>query len=366
MKRSAIAVSSVILVVAAFALYLGCSVSSTADEGDGGTFADTGGGGGGDTGGGHDAGQADTGPVDAGTSPGTACGDVAHARCARLDSCSNGTLVTVRYGDTATCESREKASCLASLAAPSAGGTPDTVEACARALPGEGCSDFLDTNPVAVCVARSGGLENGKPCAFSGQCTSTYCSVDTGGLCGVCAAVPAQNDSCGKTADCGNRGGLVCANNVCVAHGALNAQCDSAAPCGPGLTCVGSSTTVKGTCQASGVKAGDTCDPKHQTGAGCDKNLGLTCDTTAKTCVTVTLVGAGEVCDNKLIDCKAGAACVVPSGASQGTCVAAANDGEACDTGAGPSCLPTARCVWTSSDGGTAGVCTLPDGTACK
>ena len=77
---------------------------------------------------------ANVGGGDAGPSPDTACGDSAFARCSHLQSCSP-TYIQLRYGDVATCEANTKASCLASLAAPSSGSTPASSEACSGGHP---------------------------------------------------------------------------------------------------------------------------------------------------------------------------------------------------------------------------------------
>ena len=55
-----------------------------------------------------------------------ACGDLAKARCAKIDSCGGGFGVAVKYGDEATCESRLKAQCIEGLGAPSTGATAAT------------------------------------------------------------------------------------------------------------------------------------------------------------------------------------------------------------------------------------------------
>src|SRR5215470_17609 len=61
-----------------------------------------------------------------------ACADVARARCARLEACAP-TILQIRYPDQATCEAREKASCVGALAAPGNGNNPTHTEACAQA-----------------------------------------------------------------------------------------------------------------------------------------------------------------------------------------------------------------------------------------
>ena len=59
-----------------------------------------------------------------------------------------------------------------------------------------------------------------------------------------------------------------------------------------------------------------------------------------------------------LFGCANGGNCYTVSG----TCKAAAADGAACDTAAGPPCMTPARCV---TSGSTAGTCTVPSGSMC-
>ena len=66
-----------------------------------------------------------------------------------------------------------------------------------------------------------------------------------------------------------------------------------------------------GSCMASGTMAGVACDPTSRTGAGCDRNLGLYCNATSKTCTTITFAANGTACgvgsDGNLTDCAGGA-----------------------------------------------------------
>lgn len=293
-----------------------------------------------------------------------ACADVAKARCALDDACTNDLGTKVVWGDLATCEARGTASCVTALGAPDTSQTPATIEACAAATPMESCSDFLGNNPVSACVPKPGGLVDGKGCAYNAQCSSTFCRYEKGAACGVCVALPKAGDACEVNADCGR--GLVCdkTSSTCVAPAAKDAACGEGVPCGAGLTCVGATMMAMGKCQASGAMAGAACDPKHQTGSGCDASLGLFCSPTSKQCEAMTLATAGQPCGvvNKtsFAICTGGALCVLAS--ASGTCVAPAAEGAACDSAKGPPCENPARCV-TTADGGTAGTCKLPDPT---
>lgn len=339
-----------------FGLLVGCGGSSAAPGGGDGGGGGTDGGGGGDAGGGITADQA--------------CADTAHARCTLLESCS-AVRVQVVYGDEATCESRIKQNCVNALAAPSTGNTPAATEACAQAYAGWACADFLDgANVPQACAQVTGSLASGAACEFAGQCQSGFCAIVPGAACGTCAAPPKAGDSCAQLTTCGNNAGLTCTQDTqtCVVLAAQGAACGKGAPCGTGLSCVGAdaATSTQGTCQAAGTQAGATCDPQLKTAAGCSRDAGLTCNAQSKQCATITVVGGSQPCDdvnNQAQLCSAGGQCTETAAGKTGTCTAAAADGAACDTQAGPPCLSPARCI--ASGTGTAGTCQLPTASAC-
>ena len=303
-----------------------------------------------------------------------ACAASAQARCARFDSCTAGYYTKLHYGDTATCEARLSANCMASLNAPDTGQSPAVTGACTSALPTAVCDDLLGDTPPAACAVPAGTRAMGVSCAFSAQCASSYCAIAKNSACGTCAKLPAAGDSCATTGECGARNGLSC-NSVtllCSTLGALNGACNTTTmPCAPGLYCVGSTSTVTGTCQTAVSTLGASCDPTHKTSAGCDPELGVFCSATSSTCIADPLQSAGQPCG--IIDsvddrCGAGGLCITttPDGgtAATGTCAVAAPDGSACDTATGPTCLSPARCVVSGT--GTAGTCATLDPTKCN
>lgn len=297
-------------------------------------------------------------------SPTTACDAVSQGRCSKQQQCSI-TSFNRRYPDLSTCEARESAECVKSLAAPSTAAKPTSVQACATALSGASCSDFLAPGPPAACVPPAGALTSGAACAFNAQCATTYCAVANDAECGSCSALPTAGATCTATLGCGGRG-LVCARGVCVAPVGENGACGEEAECLPGLSCVGAvpMLNTQGTCQKAGSTAGARCDPRRQTLPDCDRNLGLYCDRITLSCAAITFVGAGASCDDVGMVCQGGAMCVIPTGLRSGTCVAPASDGAACDTTLGPPCLAPAQCVVTN--GGTAGTCKLRDAADCR
>jgi hypothetical protein len=297
-----------------------------------------------------------------------ACQTLAQARCQRLAACSAADLAK-RYPDEATCEMRVQINCLASVGAADTGASAMTVDACAASLPDEACAAFLGADVTDACEPAMGTRANGAACEFSGQCASTYCAVPTDGWCGQCAAVPQVGDSCADT-PCAPNQVCVGATTTCQVAVAMGGACSADLPCAGGTACVGANaqTGVMGSCTAQPTTVGAACDHRRQTAPDCDVDAGVVCDATTSQCVAQPIVAAGMPCGDVAgvpTRCAAGGTCVKPAGSQQGTCVAPAADGAACDTTAGPGCLFPAKCVPTST-GGTAGTCTLPADPTCS
>jgi hypothetical protein len=250
-----------------------------------------------------------------------ACADLAKARCSRIAACSS-TVFAIRYPDDPTCQAREKASCLAALAAPSTGNSAQASESCATALQGNvDCTGFLDGSPPAACQAKFGTLPMSAPCAFHGQCQSAYCTIGPGAVCGTCGMAPGMGASC-ATEFCGT--GLECTfeTKMCAAPVGMGSGCD-AAPCQAGYVCRG----------AMGAR---TCQPV----------MG-----------TAMANGACGAMANGWVSCAAEGFCKIPMGMATGTCLAVAADGGSCDDDKGPLCAIPARCV--------SGTCQLPNASIC-
>jgi hypothetical protein len=293
-----------------------------------------------------------------------ACDASATAQCALEWKCSAFDAQS-RWPDQATCVARTKAQCLASLAAPSTGATPASVQACASARAGEACADFFASNPPAACHAQSGALADGQACAFNAQCKSAFCRTAKGAACGTCGAAAKLGESC---ATFGCDYGLTCESTLqkCVIPAASGAPCDATTPCAAGLSCVGATGTKVGACQPAGATVGAACDEKDLTAPRCAQIDGLRCATKTKLCVGIALVPANAPCgalgDGSFASCAAGGVCKLAAGTAQGTCVAAAADGQACDaTGSnGPGCAAPARCVGTTTT-----TCAVASAAAC-
>jgi hypothetical protein len=292
-----------------------------------------------------------------------ACADSSAATCTKLDQCVlNAT--TVRYAGGSTCQARQKEACLARLRAPSTGNNPNAVEGCASSLPAAPCSEF-DLGDIPECEAKIGALADGAPCTFSGQCQSANCAILNGTNCGTCAPVNVAGDSCATTS-CSTGFTCVATTQQCQPRGALGNTCDTGHPCSAGLSCFTPAGTSPGTCKTAGSIVGAQCDPKHETDPGCDPNAGLYCDSTSKTCRAITYVtsGACGFVNGATVACTLASTCFGAQGQTPGTCKPNASDLMPCDTQAGPSCIPPARCV-TGGPSATVGVCQLPDPTKC-
>src|SRR5262249_815005 len=159
------------------------------------------------------------------------------------------------------------------------------------------------------------------------QCMTDFCGVPKNVACGTCQPLPATGASC-ATLGCGR--GLSCdaTSMTCIQEGAMGAMCNrTTAPCGPDLSCVGSTMTTMGTWQPEGTAVGTACDNRAMTAPGCDGELGLFCNGMTKQCAAINYVAAGMPCGANAamgIDngCAGGGMCVTPTGAQMGSCVA--------------------------------------------
>jgi hypothetical protein len=298
----------------------------------------------------------------------TACADQAQARCTKRSSCTNTTGITRLYGDMTTCMERETLACLGALSAPNNANNPAHVEGCVAALASVSCSDFLTGQLPAACISVGPG-GTGAACAFNGQCMSSYCGNAKAGACGACAGPPNAGDSC-LMSSCAAGQECVASTNQCQVPGASGRSCDSAHPCAPDLACVGATGGATGTCTPASPTMGAPCGG---TEPPCDGTKGLYCGGAAgaRSCMPIAYVGDGQcgALSTGNAGCARGncytAAGTIATAGETGTCKAAAADGGSCDLLAGPTCLLPARCVIASGATGTAGTCTIVNGSAC-
>jgi hypothetical protein len=293
-----------------------------------------------------------------------ACTDVAAARCQKLQQCAPHRLVTT-YGDLATCETRQAATCVSNLAAPQNANTAARTEACAQAVPGESCDDFELGNVPADCSPVVGPRDAGSACAVSSQCATAYCLIPNTSSCGACAATPGVGTSCANNA-CGP--GLVCnaLSLECVTPVGASGSCNDSSACGPGLTCIGNTGTTLGTCRPLASTVGASCSLADG-GSRCDARTGLYCNAVeGRVCELAATASANQECgniDGGAVDCTANSFCQRTSGSSTGTCIPPAVDGTACDTSNGPVCATPSRCVLSSA---TTGICQTTNPATCN
>ncbi len=307
-----------------------------------------------------------------GTSGGAqACSDYATALCNLRQTCTNGFAITVGYGDLPTCQARYQASCENSLAAPGTGNTPAHLEACAQAMAGESCFDYFTNAAPSACAPPAGTLATGAGCAFDGQCQSGHCALGDQQICGSCQPPPQAGSSCAGGVGCGS--GLLClADTETCGQGVPDGgACTDKDACGGAESCVGLSAGGSGVCLPRGG-VGSPCDPRELTAPSCFGAGGVYCVRGARdagSCEPITVATAGQPCGIVPgiadAECGSGGLCAKAADAGTGSCVAYVSDGSSCDSVAGPPCLPPAKCV-PASDGGSAGTCTLPNGSLCN
>lgn len=339
------------LLAAAFAV-AACSSCSSSSSGNASSGSSSGGGSGSGSGsGGMDA------AVEAGPSATQACDDFAMAFCSQLNKCSPFAL-TVTYGDMATCQTRAAIPCSSALSATGTKMTPSDLEACVGAINAESCDEALD-NPQPSACSIPGSIAAGAACGSDWQCSTGFCQLTLGSLCGTCAsrAMPGQTGPdggpvCAVDAQCAAM--TVCSGGKCVSPGMMGATCGmSSPPCLRTLTCIG------GTCQTP-LQLGAACTAATD----CDGSKGLYCDTkTTKVCKQTGTAAGGSACDvvnGGLVACTGGSLCDNVNMQGQGTCHAPAADNATCGPGIG--CVSPAACI-KSSAGALA--CELPNAGNC-
>jgi hypothetical protein len=323
----------------------GGSGGSTGSGGTTGGMGGSTGGTGGATGGaagstGGSAGSSDAGPdASGGSSAGDAssrrdataeevqsCNNFADAFCSRLQTCSSF-VMSVLYGDIATCRQRWVLSCLPNYNGRGTSASATKTNGCAQTLPALACDKFLLGDFGTTCTPSPGTLAQGAACGDDAQCASTFCARAPTSICGTCQPVTQPGSPCVQSS-CS-----VSTNTICPA-GATTCVRPKAGMVGD--PCVGQ----------------EECDVGHQVG----------CNTaTSKQCIALTL-SSGTCGANSILNptsvavCGAGGTCTLPY---MGTCTPFAADGQNCMTGdTGAHCMQPAKCV--------GGRCVVPDPSTCN
>jgi hypothetical protein len=315
----------------------GTGGSTGGSAGSGGSTGGSGGstGGSGGTAGTPDAGGGASGSgggtVDAGTPDATpeqqqACTNFADAFCNRLQTCSSF-VMSVLYGDAATCKQRWALNCLPNFNATGTSATAAKVNGCTPTLATLTCDKFLLGDFGPMCTPSAGTVPQGGPCGDDAQCATTFCARSATSVCGTCqpATMPG--------APCVQGSCSVSTNTICPA---------------------GTSTCVK----PKAGQIGDPCVGQEE----CDVGHQVGCNTaTTKQCIALTLAtntcGANSILNpTSVAVCGAGGTCSLPFA---GMCKAFAADGQTCGIGdMDAHCMQPAKCVGSK--------CVIPDPSTCK
>jgi hypothetical protein len=306
-----------------------------------------------------DAGLQDGSSSDGGITAMQACADYAKASCTQANTCAPFSL-TVSFGDEATCEQRQALGCTPLLGIHGSSLTPAALDACAQAIMGETCLQYLDNHQPAACNFQ-GTLAAGAACGAGSQCESGYCKLASGSSCGTCAT---QTSKCTVDGDCASD--TFCYEGPCVTPASPPTMCNNNAPniCVRTLVCLGEQEADSGlgACGMPGM-VGAAC----QDDGDCAGGIGIVCDIAQQMCVAAQKATAGQSCgvvNGALVYCTGGAACanlmkVNDAGVPvEGTCHPSAADGAPCGTGV--NCTLPATCSPKTF------TCTLPNPGSCQ
>jgi hypothetical protein len=256
------------------------------------------------------------------------CTNFADAFCNRLQTCSSF-VMTVLYGDAATCKQRWTLSCLPNYNLRGTSAAPAKTNMCAQTLTALACDKFLLADFGAACNPAAGTLAQGAACGDDAQCASTFCARSPTSVCGTCQPVTNPGDPCVQ-GSCS-----VSTNTICPAN---TTTCVKPKAGQVGDACVGQ----------------EECDVGHQVG----------CNTaTSKQCIALMLSSGGTCGANgnplnptSVTVCPAGGTCSLPLA---GMCTPFAADGQNCSTtDTGAHCMQPAKCV--------GGRCVVPDPSTCN
>jgi hypothetical protein len=287
-----------------------------------------------------------------------ACAAYAKASCTQASTCTPFT-VAANFGDEATCETRQALGCMSQFGIHGSSLTPANLDACAQAVMGETCVQFLDNHQPAACNTQ-GTLAAGAACGTGTQCESGYCKLTAGTQCGTCAT---RTSKCTTDSDC--PADQLCSAGNCVTPVAPPGMCDNGAHiCVRTLVCLGEQAADSGLggCGMAGV-VGDAC----QDATDCQGGNGIVCDIATQMCVAAQKATTGQSCgvvNGALVVCTGGDFCsnlmkVNDAGPPvEGTCHPPASDGAPCGTGV--NCTLPATCNPKTF------TCTLPDPGSCK
>jgi hypothetical protein len=287
-----------------------------------------------------------------------ACAAYAKATCTQANTCSPFTTA-VDFGDEVACEQRSILGCTPLFGIHGSSLTPAALSACAQAITGETCVQYLDNHQPSACNFL-GTLAAGAACGAGSQCQSGYCKVATGSSCGTCAT---RTSTCATDGDCPPD--QLCSVGQCVTPVSPPGMCNNTSHiCVRTLVCLGEQQNdagLGGCGQAGGVGA-DCDDPTD-----CQGGAGIVCDIAQGMCVAALKATTGQMCgivNGSLVYCTAASVCtnlmkINDAGApAEGTCHEPAADGAPCGQGVG--CTLPAVCSPKTF------TCALPDPGSCQ
>jgi len=254
------------------------------------------------------------------------CQDYGAALCGAYFRCA--TSFAVVYEDEAACSAAFHRTCMDSFDRSTAASIA-TVDACAPAISSATCDD-LWTVGVPACDRLYGSLQPGAACRGGAECSSGYCDGVTTTACGLCVSRGGIGSSCSNSV-C--EPGLTCAaNEICVNYATRGTSCDANHPCHLNDAC------VAGTCQARRA-AGATCSTSDE----CEVLNSAVC--LRGTCTVFQTAQPAEECGSSVLKlCAANGFCRGATSTMPGTCVAAAQEGQACSATEGPKCEKPLGC----------------------
>jgi len=306
-----------------------------------------------------DAGSGSDASTDGGGGAMQACAAYAKATCTQANSCSPFTT-TLNFGDEATCEQREALGCAGLFGIHGSTLTAAALDACAQAITGETCDQYLDNHQPSACNFL-GTLAAGAACGTGSQCESGYCQLTKGTSCGTCAT---RTGKCTADGDCPSD--QFCYGGSCTTPVSPPTMCNNNAPniCVRTKVCLGEQMADSGlgACGDPGM-VGAAC----QDDGDCAGGIGIVCSLAAQMCVQAQKATTGQSCGlvgGVVVVCAGGGECsnlmkVNDAGPPvEGTCHPPAADGAPCGTGV--NCTLPAACNSKTLR------CTLPDPGSCQ
>ena len=254
---------------------------------------------------------------------------LACVECSLMQACNRTQLANV-FGSLSKCVERFTLFHAGDVSAPGTTETAEMLQACATALVGQRCEDYLIGARPSACIPPPGPRPGGSSCGTSGQCASSFCYRpflrQLSAMCGTCETPARAGELC-ISRPCVS--GTTCKEQQCVSIHGLGGECESSSDCLPTLQC------------NSGACATRHCEGMTCTGLGqgsCDTVLGLECNPAGDQTRECRSPEPGLYCSgigDATERCPPLSHCHHPCDTCGGECMRNAEDGAACgDPGA--------------------------------